>query len=83
MASSAEAELGALFINAKKVEELQTVLEEMGHVQPPTPIMTDNSTACGTINGTVKQCRTHAIDMRFYWVRNCCAQHHFTVYWSP
>eukprot|EP00957_Ditylum_brightwellii_P159602 12149229-Ditylum_brightwellii.AAC.1 len=52
MASSPEAELGALFINAKKGEELQTALEEMGHVQPPTLIMTDNSTACGIINGT-------------------------------
>eukprot|EP00957_Ditylum_brightwellii_P197565 15051153-Ditylum_brightwellii.AAC.1 len=37
MALSAEAELGALFINAKKGEELQTALEEMGHVQPPRP----------------------------------------------
>eukprot|EP00957_Ditylum_brightwellii_P084821 6449654-Ditylum_brightwellii.AAC.1 len=31
MASSAEAELGTLFINAKKGEELRTALEEMGH----------------------------------------------------
>eukprot|EP00957_Ditylum_brightwellii_P141112 10750724-Ditylum_brightwellii.AAC.1 len=45
MALSAEVKLGALFINAKKGEELRTVLEEMGHLQPPTPIMTDNSTA--------------------------------------
>eukprot|EP00957_Ditylum_brightwellii_P009118 689532-Ditylum_brightwellii.AAC.1 len=67
MALSAEAELGDLFINAKKGEELQTALEGMGHVQPPTPIMTDNSTACGIINGTVKQRRTRAIDMHFYW----------------
>eukprot|EP00957_Ditylum_brightwellii_P173695 13224641-Ditylum_brightwellii.AAC.2 len=52
MSLSAEAELGTLFINAKKGEELQTALEEMGHVKPPMPIMTDNSTACGIINGT-------------------------------
>eukprot|EP00957_Ditylum_brightwellii_P057751 4378532-Ditylum_brightwellii.AAC.1 len=58
MALSAEAELGALFINTKKVKELRTTLEEIGHVQPPTPIMTDNSTACGIINGTMKQHRT-------------------------
>eukprot|EP00957_Ditylum_brightwellii_P098720 7520123-Ditylum_brightwellii.AAC.1 len=37
MALSAEAELGAFFINAKKGEELRTGLEEMGHVQPLTP----------------------------------------------
>eukprot|EP00957_Ditylum_brightwellii_P063737 4836575-Ditylum_brightwellii.AAC.1 len=67
MASSAEAELGALFINTKKEEELHTALEQMEHVQPPTPIMMDNSTACRIINGTVKQRRTHAIDMHFYW----------------
>eukprot|EP00957_Ditylum_brightwellii_P076226 5794538-Ditylum_brightwellii.AAC.2 len=66
MASSVEAELGALFINNKKGEELRMVLEEMGHVQPPTPIMADNSTDCGIINGTIKQHRTHAIDMHFY-----------------
>eukprot|EP00957_Ditylum_brightwellii_P128570 9807582-Ditylum_brightwellii.AAC.1 len=31
MASSTEAELGALFINTKKGEESRMVLEEMGH----------------------------------------------------
>eukprot|EP00957_Ditylum_brightwellii_P080208 6100602-Ditylum_brightwellii.AAC.1 len=31
IALSVEAELGALFINTKKGEELQTALEEMGH----------------------------------------------------
>eukprot|EP00957_Ditylum_brightwellii_P097121 7396623-Ditylum_brightwellii.AAC.1 len=31
MALSVEAELGSLFINAKKGEELRTALEEMGH----------------------------------------------------
>eukprot|EP00957_Ditylum_brightwellii_P195874 14923706-Ditylum_brightwellii.AAC.2 len=83
MALSTEAELGALFINSKKGEKLQMALGEMGHVQPPMLIMTDNSTACGIINRTVKQRRTRVIDMHFYWVCNHCAQHHFTVYWSP
>eukprot|EP00957_Ditylum_brightwellii_P045518 3450795-Ditylum_brightwellii.AAC.1 len=62
MALSADAEFGALLVNTKKGEELRMALEEMGHVQPPTPIITDNSTACEIINGTVKQCRTLAID---------------------
>eukprot|EP00957_Ditylum_brightwellii_P159910 12172107-Ditylum_brightwellii.AAC.1 len=61
MASLAEAEIGALFANECKGEELRLALEEMGHVQPPTPIMANNSTACGIINKTVKQRRTHAI----------------------
>eukprot|EP00957_Ditylum_brightwellii_P087795 6685858-Ditylum_brightwellii.AAC.1 len=78
-----EADVGALFINAKKGEEMRVALEEMGHPNPPTPIMTDNSTACGIINNAVKQCRTRVIDMHFYWVRNRCAQNHFVVCWAP
>eukprot|EP00957_Ditylum_brightwellii_P141830 10806066-Ditylum_brightwellii.AAC.1 len=31
----------------------------------------------------VKQRRTRATDMRFYWVRDRCAQNHFIVYWAP
>eukprot|EP00957_Ditylum_brightwellii_P114294 8714197-Ditylum_brightwellii.AAC.1 len=83
MTSSAEAEIGTLCTNMCKGEELQLVIEEMGHKQPPIPIMTDNSTACGIINKTVKQRRMHAIDMHFYWVCNRVAQNHFIVYWSP
>eukprot|EP00957_Ditylum_brightwellii_P008707 660824-Ditylum_brightwellii.AAC.1 len=77
MASTAEAEIRALYSNTRKGEELRLDLMEMGHPQPPTPILTDNSTACGIINTTVKQHSTRAIDMRFYWVRNRCAQGHF------
>eukprot|EP00957_Ditylum_brightwellii_P140594 10710894-Ditylum_brightwellii.AAC.1 len=36
MVSSAEAEIGAMHTNAQKGEDLQLVLEEMGHKQPPT-----------------------------------------------
>eukprot|EP00957_Ditylum_brightwellii_P182292 13887661-Ditylum_brightwellii.AAC.1 len=55
----------------------------MGHPQPPTLVMTDNSTACGILNKTVEQKRTQTIDMRFYWVCNRCAQNHCIVYWRP
>eukprot|EP00957_Ditylum_brightwellii_P138848 10583854-Ditylum_brightwellii.AAC.1 len=47
MASVAEAELGALFENAKEVVSLRTTLIELGHQQPATPIQLDNSTAQG------------------------------------
>jgi hypothetical protein len=46
-ASAAEAELGALFVNAKEANILRLTLEELGHSQPPTPIHTDNSTIEG------------------------------------
>eukprot|EP00957_Ditylum_brightwellii_P158830 12089468-Ditylum_brightwellii.AAC.1 len=77
MASTAEAEIGALYANTRKGEELRLALTEMGHPQPPTPVLTDNSTACGIINTTVKQLRMRIIDMRFYWVRDRCVQGHF------
>jgi hypothetical protein len=38
MLSAAEAELGALFINAKMAVSMQQTLEELGHPQPRTPI---------------------------------------------
>jgi hypothetical protein len=38
MSSAAEAEIGAVFINAKKGAVLRTTLEELGHKQPPTPM---------------------------------------------
>ncbi len=83
MSSAAEAEVGALFLNAKEATVLRTTLTEMGHQQPPTPLQTDNSTANGIINGTVKQQASKAIDMRFYWIRDRSNQGHFHVYWAP
>jgi hypothetical protein len=45
MSSAAEAEIGAVFINAKEGTVLCTSLEGLGHPQPPTPLETDNTTA--------------------------------------
>jgi hypothetical protein len=58
MSSAAEAEIEAVFINAKKEAVHRTTLEELGHTQPPTPMETDNTTATGYSNGTIKQKRT-------------------------
>jgi hypothetical protein len=83
MSSAAEAEIGAVFINAKEGAVLRTTLEELGHKQPPTPMETDNTTATGYSYGTIKQKRTKAIDMRFYWIRDRVKQGQFHVYWGP
>eukprot|EP00804_Cyclotella_cryptica_P012662 CCRYP_016930-RA/>CCRYP_016930-RA protein AED:0.29 eAED:0.23 QI:0/0/0/1/0/0/2/0/396 len=45
MSSAAEAELGALYINARETIPQRHLLNELGHPQPPTPIQIDNSTA--------------------------------------
>ena len=80
MASTAEAELGGMFINTKEGEVLRTLLEGMGHPQGPTPMQTDDYMASGIINETVKQRRSKSIDMRFYWGRDRCKQKHFLIY---
>jgi hypothetical protein len=82
LSSAAEAELAALYHNGKQACPLRTTLEELGHPQPPTPIQTDNSTAAGIANDTVKQKRSKAIDMRFYWIRDRVRQGQFIVYWK-
>jgi hypothetical protein len=82
MSSAAEAEIGAVFINAKEGSVLSTTLEELGHKQPPTPMETDNTTATGYINGTIKQKRTKAMDMCFYWIKDRVKQGQFKIYWG-
>jgi hypothetical protein len=83
MSSAAEAEIGAVFINAKEGAVIRTTLEELGHEHPPTPMETDNTTATGYSNGTIKQKRTKAMDMRFYWIKDRVKQGQFNVYWGP
>jgi len=65
MSSAPEAEIAAAFLTAKDAVPIRNALEEMGHPQPPTPIQTDNSTANGFLNETMKQKRSKAMDMRF------------------
>ena len=81
LSSATEAELGALFYNAKDGAWLRTTLESMGHPQQATPIQTDNACASGIANNTVKQRRSKAIDMRFYWIKDRVQQGQFLVHW--
>jgi hypothetical protein len=83
MASATEAEVGACFHNAQEATSICTTLKELGWPQPTTPIQVDNSCAAGIINNTVKQRRSKAIDMRFYWVRDRVNQGQFRVHWRP
>jgi len=76
----AEAELGALYLNAKEVVYLRQILTELGHPQPRTPILTDNSTAEGVINNKIQPKRTKAMDMRFHWLCYREAQGQFRIY---
>eukprot|EP00957_Ditylum_brightwellii_P102302 7798975-Ditylum_brightwellii.AAC.1 len=69
MASVAEAELGALFVDSKKVMALRTMFGELGYKQLPMLIQADNSTAHSIINRNIRNCKSKAIGMCFYWVQ--------------
>jgi hypothetical protein len=83
VSSVAEAEFGALFVNAKEGTVTRTTLSEMGHNQDATDLTTDNTTADGIINSTVQQKLSKAMDMRFYWVKDRVEQKQFNVGWAP
>ena len=54
VSSAAESELAGMFHNAKAATPSRITLEELGHLQPPTPLQTDNTTALGIVNKTTK-----------------------------
>ena len=83
MGSAAEAKIGAAYINGQEAVPIRTLLCELGHPQPATPIQVYNSTADGFSNDTIKQKRSKAIDMRFYWIRDRTSQGQFLIYWHP
>ena len=66
--SAAEAELSALFLNAKEAKILRLTLEELGHKQPLTPIHVDNSTTVGIDNNTIKRQKSRSMEMRYFWL---------------
>ncbi len=77
MSSVAEAELGALFLNAKEAVFIRQILTEMGHPQPRTPIQTDNTTAEAVVNNRIQPKRLKSMDMIIHWLKFCEAQGQF------
>jgi hypothetical protein len=68
VASADESEVGASFQNSQSGAPLRVTLAELGHIHPPTPLHTDNSTAYGILNESIKQKRSKAMDMRYHWL---------------
>ena len=64
--STAEAELAALFLNAKETIPMRQTLIDLDHPQPAVDIVTDNAIASGIVNETMRQNRIRAMDMRYF-----------------
>eukprot|EP00957_Ditylum_brightwellii_P185663 14136202-Ditylum_brightwellii.AAC.1 len=82
MGSAAEAEVSGLYVNCQQREDFHTALMEMGHLQSAMTVIADNSTADVIVNGHVKQCRTQAMDMRLYWIKDRIKQGRYLVTWQ-
>jgi hypothetical protein len=65
---AAESEVGACFQNAQSGAPIRITVIELGPKQLVTPLRTDNSTAFGILNETIKQKRSKAMDMRYHWL---------------
>ena len=82
MSSVAEAEIGAIFRNAKEGVSEKITLEEMQHPQGRTNMISDNTTAIEIASKTVKHKRIKAMAMRFYWVQDRERQRQFKKCWG-
>ena len=83
MTSAAEAEIGAMYINAREAVPQRMTLSEMGHPQPRTPMQTNNLAAHAVVTNNVQPRITKAMDMRFHWLRCRDVQGQFRYYWKP
>jgi hypothetical protein len=81
VASVAEAEYAAVFINAKEGVVLRNILHSIGYPQPSTEILCDNMCAVGLASNTITPKNTKSIHMQFHWIRDRVTQQQFQVTW--
>ncbi len=67
MLSAAEAEIGTLYINCQEAMTARHKPEYFDHMQPPTPMQTNNTTALNVINNNEMKKRK-AMDMKYHWL---------------
>jgi hypothetical protein len=63
VASTTEAELGAIYHNCQTGIIFRLTLVEMSHTQPKTPVHCDNTTAVSITNNSIKRQCTRSIEM--------------------
>ena len=79
VSASTEAEVAGLFLNGQAAVSTRQTLEDLGYPQLATPIITDNTTAYGIANRTVRLKWSKAIDMRYNWLRDRVTNGDYTV----
>ena len=59
-----------MFLSAREAIPIRKCLENMGHLQQPTPMTVDNCTAIGVIDTSMKQRQSKVFDKNKDWLRN-------------
>ena len=80
LSSSAEAETAGLFHNAQITIPMRHILDSIGHVQPATPLKTDNSIAHSFAHNDIHQKRSKSWDMRHNWLREKQTKDAFRIF---
>ena len=68
MSSAREAEIGAMYMNAREALSARKTLKEMGHPQPRTPMQTDNSAAHSVATNNIQPRRDESNGYAFSFV---------------
>ena len=83
MSSAGVTEVASSYLNCKAALPLRIALEEMGHPQPKTPVIVDNTSAQGLIKGTMTPKKAKGYDMRAAWLKCRKAQKQLDLIWGP
>ena len=83
VSSASEAEVGAIFLNAQAAVSTSGTLLDLGYPQAATPIITDNTTAAGFANNSIRLKRSKAMDMRINWIQDRTRNGEYAVSWAP
>ena len=83
VASAAEAELGALFLNCQEGMIFRLMFEDLGHTQPKIPVHCDNATAVRIANNTIKRQCSRVMEMRYFWTSEKETQYVYSFKWYP
>ena len=66
-------------MGAGRAEPLRMALVDMGYPQGATKLFSDNETAVGIANESVKQKRSRSMYMQYHWIQDRVRLGHFNV----
>ena len=79
-ALEAEEEHGALFLNEKEVKSMRLTIQELGQLQPLTPIYDENAKSTDFANIAIKRQRSRNTEMQYFYISDIFKQKEVQVH---